>query len=102
MDILVVNDEAREIFETAPPFHPDFLVIKDYDGEVELGWIWDGETFSPPPVVDGFDNDLPYDAKRANDYPSIGDQLDDLFKAGHFSDEMSAQIQAVKDKHPKG
>lgn len=34
-------------------------------------------------------------------YPPIGDQLDDLFKAGVFSDEMSAQIQATKDAHPK-
>jgi len=34
-------------------------------------------------------------------YPPIGDQLDDLFKAGAFSDEMSAQIQASKDAHPK-
>jgi len=34
-------------------------------------------------------------------YPPIGDQLDDLFKAGAFSDEMTATIQAVKDKYPK-
>ena len=34
-------------------------------------------------------------------YPPIGDQLDDLFKAGAFSDEMATQIQAVKDTHPK-
>lgn len=102
MDILVVDGEAREVWETAPEFHPDFLVIKDYDGEVELGWLWDGTTFSAPPVLDEFDTDLPYDVKRANDYPSIGDQLDDLFRAGYFSDDMAAEIQAVKDKHPKG
>ena len=34
-------------------------------------------------------------------YPDIGDQLDDLFKAGAFSTEMAATIQAVKDKYPK-
>ena len=48
-----------------------------------------------------------YDAKayqrnRQPEYPSIGDQLDDLFKAGAFSTEMAAKIQAVKDKYPKG
>ena len=48
-----------------------------------------------------------YDAKeyqrnRQPEYPSIGDQLDDLFKAGAFSTEMTAKIQAVKDKYPKG
>jgi hypothetical protein len=35
------------------------------------------------------------------EYPPIGDQLDDLFKAGAFSTEMTAQIQATKDAHPK-
>lgn len=47
-----------------------------------------------------------YDAKayqrsRKPEYPDIGDQLDDLFKAGAFSDDMTAKIQAVKDKYPK-
>ena len=47
-----------------------------------------------------------YDAKayqrsRQPEYPAIGDQLDDLFKAGAFSDDMTAKIQAVKDKYPK-
>lgn len=39
---------------------------------------------------------------RAMHYPSIGDQLDDLFHAGAFSPEMAAKIQAIKDKYPKG
>ena len=42
-----------------------------------------------------------YVNKRLSEYPSIGDQLDDLFKAGLFSEEMSAKIQAIKDKYPK-
>ena len=42
-----------------------------------------------------------YIDKRRLEYPDIGDQLDDLFKAGAFSDEMTATIQAVKDKYPK-
>ena len=43
-----------------------------------------------------------YKQKRVTEYPSIGDQLDALFHAGVFPDEMAAQIQAVKDKYPKG
>lgn len=43
-----------------------------------------------------------YIEKRQLEYPNIGDQLDDLFKAGAFSTEMAAKIQAVKDKYPKG
>lgn len=43
-----------------------------------------------------------YKEKRLNEYPAIGDQLDALFHAGVFPPEMAAQIQAVKDKYPKG
>ena len=43
-----------------------------------------------------------YKRNRRPEYPDIGDQLDDLFKAGAFSDDMAAKIQAVKDKYPKG
>ena len=39
--------------------------------------------------------------QRKNEYPSIGDQLDALFHAGVFPEEMAATIQAVKDKYPK-
>ena len=42
-----------------------------------------------------------YVTKRLHEYPSIGDQLDALFHAGVFPEEMAAQIQAVKDKYPK-
>jgi len=42
-----------------------------------------------------------YQRLRVTEYPSIGDQLDALFKAGVFPEEMAAQIQAVKDKYPK-
>lgn len=43
-----------------------------------------------------------YQRSRAAEYPSIGDQLDALFKAGAFPADMAAIIQAVKDKYPKG
>lgn len=43
-----------------------------------------------------------YQRDRAAEYPSIGDQLDALFKAGAFPADMAAAIQAVKDKYPKG
>jgi hypothetical protein len=42
-----------------------------------------------------------YRTQRAQEYPSIGDQLDALFHAGVFPPEMAAQIQAVKDQYPK-
>jgi hypothetical protein len=51
---------------------------------------------------DAADAAVAYKAKRAAEYPIIGDQLDALFKAGAFPADMAATIQAVKDKYPKG
>ena len=42
-----------------------------------------------------------YKSSREILYPSIGDQLDSLFKAGVFPAEMAERIQAVKDAIPK-
>jgi len=43
-----------------------------------------------------------YKAKRLAEYPSIGDQLDALWKGGDAATEMMAKVQAVKAKYPKG
>jgi hypothetical protein len=42
-----------------------------------------------------------YIAKRQAEYPSIGDQLDALWKGGEAAAEMLAKVQAVKTKYPK-
>ena len=42
-----------------------------------------------------------YARSRKPEYPEIGDQLDSLFHAGVFPDDMTAILQAVKDKYPK-
>jgi hypothetical protein len=42
-----------------------------------------------------------YKFSRASEYPAIGDQLDALYHAGVFPDDMAAQIQAVKERYPK-
>ena len=44
---------------------------------------------------------IKYRDERRSQYPDIGDQLDDLYKKGAFSDEMAAKIKAVKDNYPK-
>jgi hypothetical protein len=41
-----------------------------------------------------------YQRKRAAEYPSYADQFDTIFHDG--LDAWKAQIQAVKDKYPKG
>jgi hypothetical protein len=43
-----------------------------------------------------------YKFERVREYPSIGDQLDALWKGGNDAAEMLAKVQAVKVKYPKG
>lgn len=42
-----------------------------------------------------------YKQQRQKEYPSIGDQLDALWKGGEAATEMLAKVQAVKTKYPK-
>ena len=42
-----------------------------------------------------------YVSKRAAEYPTIGDQLDALWKGGDAQTEMLAKVMAVKAKYPK-
>ena len=42
-----------------------------------------------------------YIGKRQSEYPSIGDQLDALWKGGDAQTEMLAKVMAVKAKYPK-
>lgn len=41
-----------------------------------------------------------YKYQRAAEYPSITEQLDTLYHGGY--DAWKAEIQAIKDKYPKG
>ena len=38
---------------------------------------------------------------RRDAYPDVGDQLDALYHAGVFPDDMAAKLKAVKDANPK-
>ena len=44
---------------------------------------------------------IAYRGKRKEQYPEIGDQLDDLYKQGAFSADMAAKLKKVKDDNPK-
>ena len=62
---------------------------------VQMGSTYNGTTFTSPPFVDT----RTYKTKRANEYPEIADQLDDIFHNG--IDGWKATIQVTKDKYPK-
>ena len=115
--------EAHKFTEGIPaPLSPNDLVENIVKGN--LSWSWEQlpestqATSDIETQIDGFefvsdlyndflakrfyyDNLEDYQKARADAYPPIGDQLDDLFHAGVFSEEMIQRIQAVKDTYPK-
>lgn len=53
-------------------------------------------------IVEAYIASNEYKTKRALEYPTVGDQLDALWKGGEAAAAMLAQVQAVKAKYPKG
>ena len=51
-------------------------------------------------AVEAYVKSQEYKPKRAAEYPSYADQLDTIFHQG--LDAWKAEIQAIKDKYPKG
>jgi len=51
-------------------------------------------------LVDAWKDPEAYKYARAAEYPSITEQLDTLYHGGY--DAWKAEIQAVKNKYPKG
>jgi len=47
-----------------------------------------------------YDNNK-YQRDRKRKYPDIGDQLDALYHAGAFPEDMASKLKAVKDEFPK-
>ena len=52
-------------------------------------------------VVQAYIDAHAYIENRRAEYPSIGDQLDALWKGGDAQTEMLAKVMAVKAKYPK-
>ena len=69
----------------------DNIVAKDIDEkEVTIDWT----------SVEAWTDPNEYQYKRAAEYPSVFDQLDDMYHNG--IDGWKTTIKAVKDKYPKG
>jgi hypothetical protein len=91
-DISVFLEEEDVLFWILPGVN---------DGSPE--WVRAAEWLAIPGNViqDRLWNPNAHRNMRRDVYPDIGDQLDDLFHAGAFSEEMGAKLQAVKDQYPK-
>ena len=100
---IMVDDLSKPIFSD------DWTTIKGYAqrqiGERPRNPLPDGAYEDEAEIEVGPDGGLyateDHRALRRAAYPSIGDQLDALFKAGAFPPDMAEQIAAVKAKYPK-
>ena len=93
----------------------NYVIVKKDDEEITRGhtyrYDFDNETvvdcgaYVPDPTeVQRMANEqeaIKYKMQRFNEYPSIGDQLDALWKGGEAAADMLAKVQAVKTKYPK-
>lgn len=94
----IISDAVRNLVEGKLSCHGTFESIIYHDGQ------------TPPTKKQAEDklvelqaeyDALEYARNRQPLYPEIGDQLDDLYHKGAFSDEMTATLKKVKDDNPK-
>jgi len=97
-----MTDKAHAIMSLRP--NAEFSLV----GSDKLTWYDTEQTQPTDAEIDAevIRLQAEYDAKqyarsRASEYPAIGDQLDALYHAGVFPDDMASQIQAVKERYPK-
>jgi len=97
-----MTDRANAIMSLRP--NAEFSLV----GSHNLTWLDTEQTQPTDAEIDAevIRLQAEHDAKqyarsRASEYPAIGDQLDALYHAGVFPEDMAAQIQAVKERYPK-
>ena len=91
--VWLIPAHATIIMPEAEPNEDEVLVFEDD--------VWLVKVKEEPIVEEVEDYMLPYQRNRWANYPTLGDQLDALYHAGVFPEEMTAQIKAVKDLYPK-
>ena len=79
-DIITINGSGQE----------DIIGLDKNGNEISINWT----------LVNSWTDPDQYKYDRANEYPSIVDQLDDIYHNG--VDGWKETIKAVKDKYPKG
>lgn len=106
----MINDNyiSQAILALAPNAH---WALKVFEGDYADEYLeWYEESLTKPTVAEINAKaaelrqayiDTEYQRKRIPEYPSIGDQLDALWKGGEAAAEMLAKVQAVKNKYPK-
>ena len=94
-----------DIYKSILAINPNAVVTVSADNVDLIQWHGDTTPISKEDILaKQAELQADYDAKayqrsRAEEYPSIEDQLDDLYHNG--IDGWKATIQAIKDKYPK-
>ena len=88
---------TRAILEINPK--AEMAVKGDDIDNCEIQWLNKTEEISKPDIKKKM-NAIAHRSKRQAEYPSIVEQLDDLYHNG--IDGWKTTIKAIKDKYPKG
>ena len=84
-------------YEAAYALYPTVVTIHD-----EVGYDADGNVVEMNrAAIDAWVSPEQYARDRKAEYPSIGDQLDALWKGGDDAAAMLEQVMAVKARYPK-
>jgi len=89
----------KQIAEDLDPSLTEMVVADDFDLTTEGEADAEGIVARREKTKTEIEASLSYANKRSAAYPSIEDQLDKIFHDG--LDAWKAEIQAVKDAHPK-
>jgi hypothetical protein len=89
---VITQEQIQSIYKLYPQVKSTFgNIAYDADGN---------EVAYDKAAVQAYIDANAYKAQRVAEYPSFADQFDTIFHDG--LDAWKAQIQAVKDKYPKG
>ena len=91
---MIIEDAIKKINSNAK-----FVVRGNDIDTCEIEWA-DGTTEISKDDIKSKIAETEYQRKRISEYPSIAEQLDDLYHNG--IDGWKTTIKAIKDKYPKG
>ncbi len=97
MKALIFNSEVMQVESEAFEVHSDWQWV-DCSDDCKVGSTFKAGVFTAPPEPPG----PAYDDKRRKAYPSVGDQLDMIYKDMKNSTTAHADaVEAIKAKYPK-
>ena len=106
--IKALKDDAEFVITGEPSNEAEYkanvkyVTGADSNGTAIFGdqlYTWSEVSAKQAVLQTAYDNNE-YQRKRASEYPSIADQLDDIYHNG--VDGWKATIKTTKDKYPKG